>query len=1177
MYWDIPPYFSSPRREPRREPGREPRREPHGGLHREPRREPGREPHGGLHREPRREPGREPRREPGRESRREPYHERGWQDRSGGLSGRQLIARKHGSKTAPFNPMSGNPMSGNRMSRDAMAGNPMTYLGPPTQKRRHPARVACLMAVIGFVIGGFAYADFIHSKQIVMDIAADMEAAKPPTDTRSAIAHPNINHPNIARLNIAGPNIVKVAGQLRRLDSIDGIYWRWISRWQGEDRNFLTITATLEKKLAEHVAKHARHRVHMDLQHLQTYVFTANPRSKDEISSFLQGFEKKMIDFDRRIAAYRHRMMDAPAASYRARSGFIRAMFDGLTPKYGPEYRGEYGPEYGGVLATRGDAPLGHGSPPNDSLGHGSPNDSRGHGSGADHADIAFIPAPLWQRIGFIRHLAAQDMDFLSPDDAVVDRIGHKVAQIIGRRIATYYRDDPLLQYIDTIGEHAVALGADNSAANLAKLYRSLGDLADFRGEYARLAAFDGHVDREISALFQSMSASLWFADAITGSLAGQLDSLALNHRDHLTRNVHLLGPIIHHHGDGAWNIAPRLRSRLQALQRLFDSPLMQHNGENSVDRLRELTAFNRRIDWNMPLLQGIFDGYADVRAVDGIAGSDAGRQGAPIPIDEAFDTIIRQIAVRAFFDRALTRIVASVRPVSGVSNGISGGIPGSIPGGVSAGIPGSISGGIPGSISRGSTSLISDKNRGIADIFSRLFALRDVHNAVSFPGYDILQWAVLTWSYHQLEDLTDRLQSSDVFVWKNPINRQSSVRQAAFSQEPPVQGWLKKEKRTLAEWIDAAAPLVDFTGRYRPRDHSRVLSFWKSLIEWNDGRKNDGDPAIFDDADRYYALTAGFFAHRDPCFSAPSAQETKQGAERDNFFALRLGQMQERLDRHCLHQRRHSPVPVVYNSLVDAFQLRLSGRYPFADPLSDKDVESDQLRDFFTRFHEKAPTIKAFLQKQTGDSPDRQAALHFIDRIQSSRVFLQPFLASDKHSIRVDLDIGSGGVPDRRQGAPDRIEIIVGKKHFPLKKKQSFLWKRGDRIAIRMIWEADSPFMPVVENHHSPGIGGQDRGPDGQGGHKDIVIEARGEWSLLRLIEHYSTGRKGDAGWVLGIPATLIKRADSDNAFPRPYDLQFSMLLNVTVGRKGHPWHQVSSLPNFPRQIRKISPALLR
>lgn len=877
-----------------------------------------------------------------------------------------------------------------------------------------------------------------------------------------------------------------LAAHVERWDALQTpLYGRWLSQWlsrwlftwQNQEQRLDEITNGVSQRLAAHILRLFHQRVENQWRRLENHLFTFDPRDEKNATAFLTDLAQRLEDIERPILAYhalarghaRWNQPDSPSA-----------------PIISP------------IIA------------------HGTPR----------------LPPSIGESKKLItalqQHSALHPLAIESHKRAIATR----TAQIFSHHIARHTYRYPLLRYFDRIEKSTVALDGRVSLDNFKQMRDALRDLATFQGGYARFSVIDASADPDIHASWQSIAHSTILAEDFSHALNQRLDQMTAEYRQKLTKeDVPLLGTVIAFDADGkSWDLSPSARAGLALLDALLASPLSHVAEEDGGDRLRQLTAFRHRFDWDEALLRHVLDDYADVNILESVPD-------AP----EKLRTLTRRIAVQSFFRRALGRVAQAVQT--------------STP-----------------SLQRDDHFLLDDAQRSvrIVEIFSRLFTLHDVHTSVNFAGYDILQWAALSWSYHRLEDMKNQLENSSIFVWPMEEKNKKIWQQAKLRLPVGTHGWLDSQKKDLSRWAEMAEPLVHFTRKYRPLDTGQARSFWQQLVTWHQGGQTN--PASRD-ASRYYDTLSRFVTLGDPCLQRPQDKEEEAHPPADNFFKDRLDDLYRQFEKKCRHVRRSSPVPVIYNSLVDAFQTTLSGRYPFADTSSQKDAGMEDVQDFFGRFLQKAPTIKAFLQHQDDDSPDRQTALSFIEKMQSTHAFLAPFLASRKGAdatIRVHLDIGSKRLSKQSRGAPNHVEISVGKRNFLLQKDVQFSWHRGDAIAIRLIWNKDSEFLPA------PMDSIQSRVIPGTKQHA-FTIGADGEWSLLRLIERYSLDHSDTSGWMIRIPVTLIERDGNDKAFPRPYDLTFSILFRLSVGGEKQGWESVSAFPSFPRNIAKISPALLR
>ncbi|MBM4440925.1 MAG: hypothetical protein FJ027_10920 [Candidatus Rokubacteria bacterium] len=386
------------------------------------------------------------------------------------------------------------------------------------------------------------------------------------------------------------------------------------------------------------------------------------------------------------------------------------------------------------------------------------------------------------------------------------------------------------------------------------------------------------------------------------------------------------------------------------------------------------------------------------------------------------------------------------------------------------------------------------------------------------------LATALTAQAYRILRDVDRVLAEDGVYgVKEGSIARWDGTRRLALtafevSDGKDLEQYLELQRdrvRLLAR--DYAEPLVSWVvarSDRRTPEQARVVAKWQRIVaelERYDAKKPGNSIAALE---RFILVDMDQITRRN-YFQRISARDLSE--ESADFFLQKRNALRRDLYRRA-QAIGDSAAATEYAEIESAFNRRLAGRFPFADPRgirADAEVDLEAVREFYQVFDRYAKPAREVLKRSVRFAGGNDGAIDFLDQMDAVRTFLAPLL--DRKAPAgpgFDLDIDFRVNREREVGGHQIIDwtMQVGEHRVRSRDaKRQVRWLVGDPIRVSLRWAKDYPHAPTSDG--TEGVSVEDR---------TVTWDYPTGWSLLALLMRQAAGAAEGDGILDPRPTTL-------------------------------------------------------
>lgn len=430
--------------------------------------------------------------------------------------------------------------------------------------------------------------------------------------------------------------------------------------------------------------------------------------------------------------------------------------------------------------------------------------------------------------------------------------------------------------------------------------------------------------------------------------------------------------------------------------------------------------------------------------------------------------------------------------------------------------------------------------------------------------------------AYRMLRDVDRVLMDDGVYgVKEGSIARWDGTRRVALTafevtDAKDLEQYLELQRervRVLAR--DDAEPLVTWVvarGDRRTPEQARLVAKWQRIVaelERYDAKKPGNSIAALE---RFIVVDMDLITRRN-YFQRISARDL--GEESADFFLQKRNALRRDLYRRA-QSIGDSAAATEYAEIESAFNRRLAGRFPFADPRAiraDAEVDVEAIREFYRVFDRYARPAREVLKRSVRFAGGNDGAIDFLDQMESVRTFLAPVLDRKAPAPGFDIDVDFRVNREREVGGRQIIDwaMQVGEQRIRYRDaKRQARWQVGEPIRIALRWAKDYPYAPTSEG--AEGVSVDDR---------TVTWDYPTSWSLLALLMRQAAGPAEGDGILDPRPTTLRlavpMRADRvSGAIAEAGDPHTRVYIRVVLsgGDKKDPLR----LPLFPQRAPQLT-----
>lgn len=253
------------------------------------------------------------------------------------------------------------------------------------------------------------------------------------------------------------------------------------------------------------------------------------------------------------------------------------------------------------------------------------------------------------------------------------------------------------------------------------------------------------------------------------------------------------------------------------------------------------------------------------------------------------------------------------------------------------------------------------------------------------------------------------------------------------------------------------------------------------------------------------------------------------------------------------------------YERLRLEFNRSLADRFPFTKNERSEDAIPEAARSFLASTGDFAKRYRKLLVDR-GDGGSRDA-VRFLDKAEDARLFLLPLWSQTETSegafdVRVDFRVNTG-----REIAGNEIAewgLRLAEERLTMGgAKSSARWHIEDPVRVELRWADNSPDMP--RSAQAPGIVASGR---------QVVVEGRGVWALLRIIAEYQTSLKdvesrNPASSMLAFTVRTIPDPQGGYVDRVGTDVGFArVFIRLTLSSTAKDKAGVVHFPDFPTRV---------
>ncbi|MDZ3826040.1 type VI secretion system protein [Pseudomonas monsensis] len=230
--------------------------------------------------------------------------------------------------------------------------------------------------------------------------------------------------------------------------------------------------------------------------------------------------------------------------------------------------------------------------------------------------------------------------------------------------------------------------------------------------------------------------------------------------------------------------------------------------------------------------------------------------------------------------------------------------------------------------------------------------------------------------------------------------------------------------------------------------------------------------------------------------------------------LAMRAVELQQSAMQRCQYLQQQQAA-AAWNELANYFNQYLADRFPFANGVQAQDADPARVQHFLEIIDKRLPVAQAGLV--LSQTPERQAAEDFLNRLKQASTWLTPLFVRDKSGILgVELDVRWRTDREDEKGADQVIAwgLLAGSQqiNYPAAEQPNLRWMVGQPVRLTLRWARNGKERPV-NDPLQPNLVVRDL---------EAGWEYGGPWSLLRMMRaHFSVQRQPSMDYT-DFPLTL-------------------------------------------------------
>lgn len=311
-------------------------------------------------------------------------------------------------------------------------------------------------------------------------------------------------------------------------------------------------------------------------------------------------------------------------------------------------------------------------------------------------------------------------------------------------------------------------------------------------------------------------------------------------------------------------------------------------------------------------------------------------------------------------------------------------------------------------------------------------------------------------------------------------------------------------ERRTSAlQWLMAQQ------GNLSALDYERVTQF--SALNDELLKYKEANPAS--SPAQIEQLVSRDFIEMDTASCVQVLQTANLAAGRGTL-AMRAVELQQSAMQRCQYLQQQQAA-AAWNELANYFNQYLADRFPFANGVQAQDADPARVQHFLEIIDKRLPVAQAGLV--LSQTPERQAAEDFLNRLKQAGTWLTPLFVRDKSGILgVELDVRWRTDREDEKGADQVIAwgLLAGSQqiNYPAAEQPNLRWMVGQPVRLTLRWARNGKERPV-NDPLQPNLVVRDL---------EAGWEYGGPWSLLRMMRaHFSVQRQPSMDYT-DFPLTL-------------------------------------------------------
>ena len=276
----------------------------------------------------------------------------------------------------------------------------------------------------------------------------------------------------------------------------------------------------------------------------------------------------------------------------------------------------------------------------------------------------------------------------------------------------------------------------------------------------------------------------------------------------------------------------------------------------------------------------------------------------------------------------------------------------------------------------------------------------------------------------------------------------------------------------------------------------------------------------------------------RSSCFSRATPVEL-QAAPPCDFFLMQRRELERGIEQQCRYLTLET-APEAWSEISRSFADRLEGKFPFTSELSEplkQEATPADVDNFFRVYDREREAIQSFLQVFESLRPEEGKASdlppwdpegirsisRFMDRMDTVRVFLEPFLtaraenpgATPMFDLQLQFRVNRDPRMGREVGA-NQIQqwdfVVDGQAIAPGDIDPPGRWIYGKPLWFSLTWAIDASTAPLPPKQANARLVG-----------RQVVFEHRNAWSLVSLLRRHAAAPSDFTTAVDTDPETLV------------------------------------------------------